>query len=155
MNFSEDWLQLSARLFQVNPAPEQFTWDPGHCCECQEHEDTLKNKNPETIGLEEFGNPGWDPAAFLSPQGFSYFFPAMVRLVLEDLGKTAYVESFLFHLAWDGPGNERYLFFSEAQRRFVQDFLLYLIDVYSPLFGEWPMLQSEFDNAILAWADAP
>ena len=148
MNSSEKWLENSVKLFRLPSPPGQLTRDPGHCCECQEHEETLKGKCPETIGLEELGNPGWDPVCFLSPEGFCYFFPAMVRLALEDKGETAYISSFLFHLAYDGPRNERFLYFSPAQRKFVQDFLLYLIDLYSPLFEEWPTLQGEFDNAI-------
>lgn len=155
MNFSENWYSKSLSLFKTDSIPEQFTRDPDHCCECREHEDSLQGKTPETLGLDELGNPGWDPACFMSAEGFLYFFPAMVRLALDDKGETAYLSSFLFHLAFDGPGNERFQYFSEDQRRFVQEFLLHLIDIYSPLFGEWPTLQGEFDNAIRAWTAEP
>ncbi len=152
MTTPADWIKNAVLLFKVETPPGQFTRDPNHCCECQEHEATLQGRTPETIGLEELGSPGWDPTCFLNPEGFHYFFPAMVRLALEDRGETAYIQSFLFHLAWDGPGNERFLYFSEAQRGFVRDLLVYLIDLYAPLFDDWPTLEGEFDNAIRAWA---
>jgi len=78
------------------PRPEHFT-DHVHCCECAEHDATLRDAAPETIGLAELGNPGWDPICFVTPAGFRYYLPALARLAL-GRGQAYYLGQFLFHM---------------------------------------------------------
>ena len=93
----EDELIERVRLAcRDEPRPEHFT-DYGHCCECAEHDATLRDAAPETIGLAELGNPGWDPICFVTPAGFRYYLPALARLAL-GRGEAYYLGQFLFHL---------------------------------------------------------
>jgi hypothetical protein len=54
-----DWVQQATQLFQM-PKPAHFT-NYRHCCECAEHDATLVAYDVNTIGVEQLGNPGWDP----------------------------------------------------------------------------------------------
>jgi hypothetical protein len=63
-----DWIQHAKQLFQM-PKPEHFT-TYRHCCECAEHDATLLAYDVNAIGVEQLGNPGWDPLCFVSPEGF-------------------------------------------------------------------------------------
>jgi len=78
-----DWIQHAKRLFNV-PKPEHFT-NYRHCCECAEHDETLLAQDVNSIGIEQLGNPGWDPLCFASPDGFLYYFPALIRITLDAL----------------------------------------------------------------------
>ncbi len=69
------------------------------CCECQEHNQALSAHNPETIGLKELENPGWDPMCFANQQAFAYYLPAMIRLAFED---PYYMDQVVFHLTIPG-----------------------------------------------------
>ena len=63
-----DWIQHATQLFQM-PKPEHFT-NYRHCCECAEHDATLLAYDVNAIGVEQLGNPGWDPLCFVSPEAF-------------------------------------------------------------------------------------
>ncbi|MGJ8673863.1 DUF6714 family protein [Rubritalea sp.] len=76
--------------------PIQFV-DETHCSECAEHNQTLIDADRETIGLDELGNPGWDPICFVDSEGFKYYFPALSRLALDESSKYEYLDQFLFH----------------------------------------------------------
>jgi hypothetical protein len=86
-------------VFSGVPRPELFIRGTCHCCECMEHNQTLASHTPETIGMDELGNPGWDPICFASDPAFVYYMPAMVRLALSS---EYYVDQFLFHLNISG-----------------------------------------------------
>ena len=73
-----DLLTEAEEIFGSTPRPEHFT-NYRHCCECAEHDETLRSATPETLSYESV-RPGWDPLCFVSPQGFQYYFPALVRL---------------------------------------------------------------------------
>jgi hypothetical protein len=146
-----DWIKEANQLFPAELKPKVFLKNPGHCCECEEHEETLQSKDRESIGVNEIGSQAWDPMCYISIAGFKYFLPAMVRLALADRGKTGYIESFLFHLNWDEPGNERVESFTPEQNKFVRDFLMYLIDLYAPQFSEWVNLEESFEGALRVW----
>ncbi|MGR9074239.1 MAG: hypothetical protein ACU833_14355 [Gammaproteobacteria bacterium] len=115
-------IEKAKRLFGNLPRPEHFT-DYRHCCECAEHDRTLRAHDPDTIGLEALGNPGWDPMCFATGEAFRYYFPAMVRLALEGTGGAYYSDQFLFHLTCGGCRNRRWQGFSPEQRRFVVEVL--------------------------------
>ena len=88
------------------PKPAHFT-NYQHCCECAEHDTTLLTADVNSIGLEQLGNPGWDPLCFTSAEGLVYYMPALIRLTLETMStpQERYLEQLLFHLIYDGTEN--------------------------------------------------
>ncbi len=91
-------LDALRRAFARVPRPEHFT-DYQHCCECAEHDATLRAATPDTIGLAELGNAGYDPICFITVEGFHYYLPALARLAL-GRGGASYLDQLLFHLQW-------------------------------------------------------
>ncbi len=123
-----DWVGEARGLFDV-PRPEHFT-DYTHCCECQEHDETLQGADIDTIGMQELGNPGWDPICFATPEARLYYLPALIRLSLETMRGDCYLAQLLFHLQWDGPDNDFFRRCNTAQRRYIARFLEHVIETY-------------------------
>jgi hypothetical protein len=96
MGWEKELIERVRVACRDEPRPEHFT-NYGHCCECAEHDATLRAATPEMIGLKELGNPGWDPICFITPVGFRYYLPALARLAL-GRGEAYYLGQFLFHL---------------------------------------------------------
>lgn len=48
-------LQEIDKVFGGLPRPEYFLNTPGHCEECEEHEQTLQTVTPDTISMKETG----------------------------------------------------------------------------------------------------
>ena len=119
-------LEEAIELFGNTPRPEHFT-DFTHCCECSEHDETLRKETLETLSYDCV-RPGWDPLCFISPEGFQYYFPALVRLALEGTGDTYFIDQLIFHLALDGKRNSRYLKFTPEQRSYVVRLLSYIVE---------------------------
>ena len=134
-------LQEATLLFENVPRPEHFT-DHTHCCECAEHDETLRRESIETLSYENL-RPGWDPLCFISPEGFQYYFPALVRLTLEGTGENYFIDQLVFHLELDGKRNSRYLQFTPEQRNFVVRLLNYLVETRA---GE---IEENFDTDAL------
>lgn len=122
-----DWKQQAKLIFNT-PKPDHFTnyW---HCCECAEHDQLLLSFDVDSIGLEQLGNPGWDPICFCSPEGLIYYLPALIRITVDTIDdpSQSYLDQLLFHLIKDGPGNSFVTACNEEQRRFIAAFLEYLI----------------------------
>lgn len=114
------------RAFSQVPRPEHFT-DYKHCCECAEHDATLRAATPDTIGLAELGNPGWDPICFITVAGFQYYLPALARLALAPPGPEYYLDQLLFHLM--GPP-ERLAALSADQRGALRRLLEYVFETH-------------------------
>jgi len=131
-----DWLQHAQRLFRM-PKPEHFT-NYRHCCECAEHDETLVAYDVNSIGIEQLGNPGWDPLCFASVEGLLYYLPALIRLTLDTIDKPqeSYLDQLLFHLRYDGKDNRIVRSCSPEQRACIAGFLEYLIDQYSAAIDE-------------------
>lgn len=91
-----DVLDQIWRAFGSVSRPDHFT-DYMHCEECTEHDETLRSHSPDTIGVNELGNPGWDPICFATPEGFNYYMPGLARLAL-GRGEQWYLGQFLCHL---------------------------------------------------------
>lgn len=121
-----NWIEKAAQLFKVKK-PEHFT-DYQHCCECFDHDQTLLTHDVESIGFDELGNPGWDPLCYVDPIGFTYYFPAFVRLCWQSDEENYYISQFLFHLIYDGQNNRYVQAFKQNQRQFVVQFLGYLLE---------------------------
>jgi len=119
-------LEEAIELFGNTPRPEHFT-DFTHCCECSEHDETLRKETLETLSYDCV-RPGWDPLCFISPEGFQYYFPALVRLALEGTGDTYFIDQLIFHLELDGKRNSRYLKFTPEQRSYVVRLLSYIVE---------------------------
>jgi hypothetical protein len=118
-----DALQEVQRAFAHVPRPDHFT-NYTHCCECAEHDATLRAATPDTIGLAELGNAGWDPICFISVEGFHYYLPALARLAL-GRGREYYLDQFLVHLRWPPERIER---MTPDQRAAVRRLLEYVFD---------------------------
>ena len=120
----DEWIQTAKRLFAL-PKPVHFT-NYRHCCECAEHDETLLTHDVDSIGMEQLGNPGWDPLCFSSATGLLYYMPALVRLTLHTLepSQAAYLDQFLFHLNRAEVLEATTL----QQRQFIVAFLEYLIN---------------------------
>jgi hypothetical protein len=101
-----DWTQHAKQLFQM-PKPAHFT-NHCHCCECAEHDATFVAHDVDSIGIEQLGNPGWDPLCFVSPEGFLYYLPALIRITLDTMAKPQerYLDQLLFHLIRDGKDHD-------------------------------------------------
>jgi len=126
-----DWKQQAKLIFNT-PKPIQFG-NPKHCCECAEHDQTLSASDVDSIGLQQLGNPGWDPLCFSSVEGLIYYMPALIRLTLDTMDNPheTYIDQMLFHLIQDGPDNRLVSACSKEQRKFVADFLEHLTETYS------------------------
>jgi len=125
---ADNWLKRAQEIFS-GPRPQHFT-NHTHCCECAEHDETLRNSDVDSIGLDELGNPGWDPLCFCSAEGLLYYAPAMIRLSLETVDGDFYFSQLLFHLDYEGTQNRFLNACSPAQRRFIGDFVSYMILTY-------------------------
>ena len=77
------------------PRPETMVRNPNHCEECVEHEATMQAVTPDSVTLNEIGNPGWDPVCFLNDEAFCYFMPAFARMILSD-DENDYIYQFCF-----------------------------------------------------------
>lgn len=106
----EELLASVRTAFEGTPRPEHFT-NFMHCDECREHDETLRRHTPDTITLDEIGNPGWDPICFALPEAFQYYLPGLIRLAHE--ARHEYIGQLLFHLTYDRDRVER---FSTQQR---------------------------------------
>ena len=149
-----DWNQQAKLIFKV-PKPIHFG-DYGHCCECAEHEQTLSASDVDSIGLQELGNPGWDPLCFCSAEGLVYYLPAMIRLSLDtiDSSTESYLDQMLFHLIQDGEGNRLVNACSKQQRKFVAAFLEYLVDNHGPHIEAGVFSTDDILRAYEIWASA-
>lgn len=129
-----DWVQQAKRLFGM-PKPEHFN-NYRHCCECAEHDEILRLHDVDTIGLKQLRHAGSDPLCGVSPEGFKYYLPALVRLTLESIDHPDffYGDQLLFHLTWDGEQNHHFLACTPKQRAFIAQFLEYLIETYAKAF---------------------
>lgn len=124
-----NWIDEANRIFSIEK-PAHFT-NFNHCCECAEHDETLRSCNVDTIGLDALGNPGWDPVCFCSDTGKRYYMPAFIRLSIDTVNSDFYFDQFLFHLEKDGPGNSLVLSCSAEQRKYIAQFIEYMIADYA------------------------
>lgn len=127
-------LNEAKRIFDIDKSAHFTNYT--HCTECLEHDETLRNKDIETIGLEELGNPGWDPICFANTQGFKYYLPALVRLCIESTEKNYYIDQFLFHISYGAMEKNFLSEFDNAERDFVAKLLNHLLDNKSEIIDQ-------------------
>jgi hypothetical protein len=147
-----DWKKQAKLLFNL-PKPEHFG-NYQHCCECAEHDQTLLAHDIESIGLDQLGNPGWDPLCFCSPEGLIYYMPALIRLTLNTIDdpQKNYLDQLLFHLIYDGENNRLVSACNAEQRKFVADFLAYLLETYSAEIEKGVMTYDDLFRAHEIWS---
>jgi hypothetical protein len=127
------------KAFGHLPRPAVMGRNPDHCDECADHEAVMQAHTPETISLEEVGNPGWDPVCFITDEAFAYFMPGFARLTVDD----DYIYSLLFHL---GKTNRIQAFNSE-QRGAVAQLMKYVAETM-PETLSFDMDKEMFDLAM-------
>lgn len=117
MQSDEAVLQSIRDAFCDYSKPEHFT-NYAHCDECQEHDDTLRAQDVDTLARDHVGHGGWDPLCFTSPEGFAYLFPALCRIALQEEteGSDWYGPQLLFHLTYNGQQNRLLARFSRRQK---------------------------------------
>ncbi|MBB3166831.1 DUF6714 family protein [Simiduia aestuariiviva] len=120
-----DWINEAKRIFRIEK-PEHFT-NYTHCEECEEHDQTLNRSTIDSIGLDELGNPGWNPICFSSVEGKKYYMPSFIRLSLETMHSEFYLGQLLSCLEGDGKENKLYCACNAEQRSFITDFIEYII----------------------------
>lgn len=149
MDRTVDWIRSAQQLFKA-PKPTHFT-NADHCCECNEHNQTLLACDVDSIGLRELGNPAWDPLCCCTSSGVLYYFPALIRLTLATIKtpESSYLAQLLFHLIGDGPDNRLVRACNPAQRQFIADFLAALIEHHSP---EIEATLAYADDILIAYA---
>jgi len=123
-----NWIEKAKRVFATDK-PEHFT-NYAHCEECAEHDQTLKEADIDHIGLDELGNPGWDPLCFCSAEGKKYYMPALIRLSIETINDQFYFGELLFHLEGDGENNKLFLSCTKEQRLMIASFIDHMIAQY-------------------------
>lgn len=145
-----DLLDKAHQVFGAVERPEHFT-DHEHCCECAEHDETLRSHDPQSIGFNEL-RPGWDPICFVTHEGLQYYFPALARLALQGTGDTYFVDQLVFHMILDGRRNDRWKAFTPAQRRYVVELLEHLVETRAEEIERNGDTDSVF-HAIEIWSD--
>jgi hypothetical protein len=150
-----DWKE-EARIIFAGPKPEHFS-NYQHCCECHEHDQVLLGHDIDSIGLDQLGNPGWDPLCFSNVEGLKYYFPSLVRLTVDtiDSPRERYLSQFLFHLIKDGPGNNFVVSCTPQQRKFVAGFLEYLIENFGTEINEEVFSADDILKAHEIWSSEP
>ncbi len=93
----EDILSIIDDAFRDVPRPEHFT-NYKHCGECAEHDDLLRSRDRATLTIQDLGSAGWNPIAFLTAEGFVYYFPALAKLALSINGESFLASFVPFHL---------------------------------------------------------
>jgi len=134
--------------------PEHFT-DYRHCCECPEHDDTLRARDRESLRLEDVGNPGWDPLCFTSAEGLLYYLPALGRLALEEPTRDLdwYAVQLHFHLTYSGSENRILRAASPGQRLAVVRLLEHIVVTRAALCDTWSC-RADLLAAAELWQDS-
>lgn len=147
-----NWKEQAKLIFNV-PKPLHFT-NYQHCCECAEHDETLLAHDRDSIGLAQLGSAAWEPLGFSSPEGLIYYMPALIRLTLDTIKnpRESYLDQMLRHLIQDGKDNRLVSACNDEQRKFITDFLEYLIVNYTPQIEAGVYLSDDILKAHEIWS---
>ena len=79
--------------------------------------------------------------------------PALIRLTLDgiDNPQQSYLEQMLFHLIYDGKNNRLVNACNDEQRKFITDFLEYLIDNHAGQIKAGGFLSDDILKAHEIW----
>ncbi len=145
-------IEKVAAVFAQVARPDHFT-DYTHCCECAEHDDTLRAHAPDSIPREALGHARWDPMTFATDTGFRYYLPAMIRLALTGSGDDYYIDQFLSQIVRDGPRNSRWCACTPEERSVVAETLYALVETRAAEI-ENNLDADRLMQAIDIWADS-
>jgi hypothetical protein len=120
-------LALICSTFDGIERPAHFT-NYKHCEECAEHEATMQARTPDTLAIEDVENPGWTPICFLTPEGFQYFMPGLIRLALTPGCEFFLMDMVGFFLSQPPGEHWQYKLFSTAQIEAIIKFLRHVLD---------------------------
>jgi hypothetical protein len=148
---AESIIRKAEEVFSGIERPEHFT-NHTHCCECRDHDDELQPFTPATIPRSALGHMGWDPITFCTDQGFRYFLPGMIRIVLTETGEDNYFEQFMWHVSAIAEGHDRYKVCTPAERAVVAMTLNWLLEHRSEEI-EQEMVAQDLLSAIERWSD--
>ncbi len=115
------------KVFSTVKRPQHFT-NHRHCCECQEHDEELQPFTPADIPRAALGHMGWDPITFCTDEGFRYFLPGMIRIVMTETGEDNYYHQFLWQLTWVHKDCDRFAICSIEERKVVLAALEWLLE---------------------------
>ena len=150
----EGVLALVAAAFSDVVRPEHFT-NHTHCDECWEHDELLRERDLDTLSIQDVGSQAWNPITMATPTGLAYYFPALARLALDPMPKDLdwYGYIILSQLQWTGPRNERWQHFSPAQRAAV---CLLLEHLHRTRTKEIEIYDCEYEllEALQTWSEA-
>jgi hypothetical protein len=136
------------REFAVIERPEQFT-NFEHCEECFEHNETMKSAGLETLTASHLGTAGWNPISFLTAQGFAYFMPRLMELLLQEAEFKCgdpFSDSMLFHLSVPAD-HGRFLSYMPGQCQAILEALKY----YNHHLAHDRYSKESIDMAIRYW----
>lgn len=151
MDSVEALINKAAKVFGKVPRPEHFT-DYTHCCECAEHDDTLRGYTPDTITREALGHAGWDPMTFATDTAFRYYLPALIRMALTKQGDDYYIDQFLSQVIRDGPRNSRWVACTREERAVVLKALHTFLEERTEDVDNW-LDADRLMQAIDIWSD--
>jgi hypothetical protein len=128
----DEVLRLVEEAFADVPRPEHFT-NHLHCDECLEHDELLRSRDRASLTVEDVGETSWTPLPLLTPEGYRYYMPALIRLALSAEGEdllVALVDALGAPIARENPPSHlrQTALFSPAERRAVLAFLRYVCD---------------------------
>lgn len=135
----------SEEVFADVERPKHFT-NHTHCCECRDHDLELQPYTPATIPRTALGTMGWDPITFCTDEGFRYWLPGLIRIVLTQTGEDNYYEQFLWHIQAVEGGHDRYAVCTEEERVVIAMTLAWLLEHRSA------EIEQECDSQELLWA---
>ncbi len=122
------------------------------CDECRRYDEILRAKTPDTLSAEDL--PMEDcPMSGVSPEGFRYYLPAMIRVALSDEGGEFL--SFLVPLYLSSlirKGHRRHVdILNTAQKYAVRDFVFHARATRGQTFGDFLVSRKVLDRAVDLW----
>ena len=131
--------------------PAHFT-NYKHCEECLEHDELLRARDLDSLTIADVGNPGWNPIPFTTPAAFGYYFPALVRLSLDEPDDFYgwYFRELLFFLTYEDTENQHLHHFTPDEQQAVVAFLRHVAATRRQLFEEH-CCEVDFQKTLSLW----
>lgn len=152
----EEILSIIDNAYRDVPRPEHFT-NYKHCEECAEHDNLLRSRDRATLTVRDLGSAGWNPIAFLTGEGFVYYFPALAKLALSSGGET-FLSSFVpFHLyealsVQENGRPHRWLpALSKEQCNAILSFVRFVADQKRNVMEPWAVAPEELYQVVKFW----
>jgi len=151
MEEHQDIISDLYQAFACYERPEHFT-DYKHCEECNEHDETMRSANLQTLTGYDIGTGGWNPLCFLTVEGFAHYMPRIMELAITG-AKNKHDESvlsvLLFHLA-PSDDYDRFSSYSIVQCEAVLAALKYAFTKHRNEIVE-EFIQDDIEAAISYW----